>query len=383
MNDRKYLLDTIKALNNLKQQLKSTHEKILEKAFITADSDADVYYVLQNYTKSDLNIIRKCLGVSCVSTLRKPELASALRTHIINSLNSLLCRLTENEYKLIKCIVNSDGIMPFRDKYSDLTLYLRKLGIVSLVIMDENKFIMIPKDILQRLKYLVNSIEVYKQIKFNENINQLLRGMLYYYGVLDFTTAYKLISTYLDEFTGDMFDIISIIYENYWKDYGIFICNDHLCYDYVDNYHYIVEQQSLRKNIEYKFFTKDELIRAAKDNSLCFNEYDNNFISYLISNYVINKKEAEQITWEIKLDIKNCYDFNEILHETTDCFTISDYEQLKELVALINDVYYNCNQWILKGFSSNELNKIDINNPISQKNKYKKYNSSFLKNYLD
>jgi hypothetical protein len=309
-----------------------------------------------------LDAVRKNLNISGVSSLNKHKLAEALDINIKRLLPKILRKFTNIEYKLIKNIVNQKGILKYKDGFFNGVSYLRRFGIIGCY-KDSNdqNYIYIPQDILVDINSLLNDLTIVAEIKQNEKVTKLLKGLLFYYGAIPSEKAYDMINNYIKKDL-DMNTIFNIIYESAIKDREVYFHNNYWCSKYIVDIDELITQHNMRGNLNYISLTEKQVWDAAEFNFVDLNEYDRKLSNYLCDNYDISNEQVVEYIGGIKLRFKIGYDFNEIVKEFSSSFDVEGLEQLKQMVDLIIPIYNNSIQWELKGHSPSEVSSAEKNN---------------------
>jgi len=345
-------------INNFKHSIEYLEElriKSFYKSFASLSKQVSLNETLATYTKNDLDDIRKDLNISGISSLNKQKLAKALEGNIKGLLPEILKKFTDIEYKLVKNMVKHKGILKYKEELFKGFSYLRRFGIIGCYkdSNDEN-YIFIPEDILEGINSLINDIAIVAEIKQNEKVNMLLRGLLFYYGAIPSHKAYDMITNYIKKDLG-MVNIFNIIYESSIKDNEVHFHNNYWCSNQIRDIDELISQHKMKCNLEYLSLTDKQVIDASKFDFVEWNEYDRKLINYLCDHFEISKQQVMGYIEGIKFNFKIGHDFNEIVKEFSSNIEMEDLEQLNEVVKLIIDVYNNSIQWDLKGHSPSRV----------------------------
>ena len=189
-------------------------DKYSEKVFDGINRPETLLDMLRLYTKCELNIIRKELGISGLSNLSKEKLVVALEKNIEKDLSHILKKFTEGEISFIKDLVKNNGILHLKEEFTNELHYLRRFGIVDFFEGSSGKkYIYMPNDIIPYINELLIDINVLTSVKQNERINRLLKGLLFYYGIMDSSQVLEFINQYLKE-PMDIININNILFNN-------------------------------------------------------------------------------------------------------------------------------------------------------------------------
>lgn len=355
-------------INNFKNSIEYEKElrvKSFYKMFERLDKQVTLHETLATHTKSDLDEVRKELNILGISSLNKQKLAEALDVNIKRILPEILKKFTDSEYKLLRKMVSQHGILQYKEELFNDYSYLRRFGIIG-CFKDSNEVnhIFIPEDIVSDINSLMNDITIVFEIKQNEKVTKLIKGLLFYYGAIPFHTAYDMITNYIKKEL-DMTTIFNIIYESSTKDDELNFDNNHWYSKQVSDVEELIIQQKNRSSLNYFSFTENQVLDASKFDFVKWNEYDRKLINYLCDNYDIIKNKVLEYVSGIKLNFKIGNDFNEVINEFSENFNVENIEELQLVVGLITDVYNNSIQWELKGHSPSNLSKVNKNHSQS------------------
>jgi len=353
--NRNQLSNLIENFKHSIEYAKELRIKSFYKMFVCLNKQVPLYETLATYTKNDLDDVRKDLDISGISSLNKLNLAEALVVNIKRLLPEILKKFTDSEYKLLKKMVEQNGILKYKEEFFSIFSYLRRFGIVGCFKdSDDQNYIFIPEDILLEINSLINNITIVSEIKQNEKITKLIKGFLFYYGAIPFHTAYDMITNYIKKEL-DMVTIFNIIYETSLKDEGVYFYNNYWYSKQIDDIEGFISQQNIRSGLNYFSLTENQVLDASKFDFVEWNKYDRRLINYLCDNYDILKDKVLEYIGGIKLNFKIGNDFNDVVKEFSSNFNVENIEQVEIVVALITAVYNNSIQWELKGHSPSQL----------------------------
>jgi uncharacterized protein YecA (UPF0149 family) len=95
------------------------------------------------------------------------------------------------------------------------------------------------------------------------------------------------------------------------------------------------------------------------------------FKKMLIKNFSLFEPKADDILWEMMLDIKNDFSSMSILQDFASRYEFKNDKQTDEFVSQLNDLHNNTRMWILKGHTPEELFEEEKKHlqPLPKKNK--------------
>ena len=353
--NRNQLYNLIDNFKNSIDYSKELRVKRFYNMFLCLNKQVPLYESLITQTKDNLDDVRKELNISGISSLNKQKLAEALDVNIKRLLPEILKKFTDSEYKLLRKIVDQNGILKYKEELFNSFSYLRRFGIIGCFKdSDDQNYIFIPEDILSEINSLINDITIISEIKQNEKVTKILKGLLFYCGAIPFHTAYDMITNYMKKEL-DMVTVFNIIYETSIKADEVYFHNNYWYSKQISDIEELISQQKTRSSLDYVSLTEKKVIDASKFDFTEWNEYDRKLINYLFDNYDISKDKVLEYIGYIKLNFKIGNDFNEVVEEFSSNFNVENIEQLELVVDLITKVYNNSIQWVLKGHSPSEL----------------------------
>ncbi|MEG1254944.1 SEC-C metal-binding domain-containing protein [Clostridium sp.] len=329
-------------------------EKYYEKMWSSTEKIFDLDYHLQKLGKKELLTIGENLGISKIKSLSKDK----IKDKIIHDYEErvLLCLNNMDTQRLsyLLDMISSEGFKESDDFIDEeYCYYFAHRAMVFTGEIEEKYVVIMPKE-TQDLIRSVNMLDIRRQLKKNEEIINLCNGMSKYYGVITIEEFKELLKEYLD------YDIANIDVEGILKEVsaqGRFINYED---SVISNYEVldkdkILKEHILRKDIEYKTFTKTDLLDAAKEYQIPKNKAYNKFYKFLASSFEADKEQCDEIIKTIVDDLNHGVTLNEIVEEFLSGVEV-DSEVYKNII--INEVesfLNNTPQWMLKGYTLREL----------------------------
>ncbi|MBA2943040.1 SEC-C domain-containing protein [Paenibacillus sp. CGMCC 1.16610] len=308
---------------------------------------------LVRLTKGDLTEIRTNLEIKGVSTLKKQDLAMALVEHIPNALPSLFFKFDDKRYQIMKQIAGRGGVAPSTLIDVDQISYYVERGLLFLGRHNGKPVIAMPKEVresFQKLDYK------YFREKFQRNAEwiKLTNGLLYYYGHLSIEELHNLVESY----TGT---------EVYWQEYSAVIEDSLVFYMQISpdsrGYHNILlnnpkqvqQEQESRLSVSLYPFTKEQLLAAGEKDFVDRTPAHKAFVDFIRKNYTISFEEADFIVEDCGDHIRNGATPGFLLQSIQQDLEINDLELTRSFMNHIAALNNTTRQWILKGYSPNEL----------------------------
>ncbi|WP_084031719.1 YecA family protein [Anaerobacillus arseniciselenatis] len=350
----KMLLDAVERAKVHHKTLQERHE---EKSWKPINLSSNLLNALSSLTKNDLDSIRKNYQLQGISSLRKQELAIELSKQVPEKFASKLYLLDDERYKLIKKIVNHSGFLYDYDLSFKQISILRDYSMIFPGKYDNKNVLFMPTELIQIFKDADGS-ELKRAIQENTEIIRIVHGMTYYYGVVDSTylakQVEKLTGTKIDRmnffttlsFAAKYHGQVKETYDGY-VDFRIFTHSD------------IVKAHKERANIDYKSFTKDQLIAASQEFYFEKNKTMMDLLKFFKDHYEISNLELEEVGLQLESLIKEEAPPNKLIEYLQSVFEFPTFEFVQDLTGRLMDLYNHTRSWILKGHTPNEIHQLE------------------------
>lgn len=219
------------------------------------------------------------------------------------------------------------------------------------------------------IKYSLNPgvIENLEQLFSEENrkiaerykeIEELAIGIIYTYGVVDFENLRNIISTYMNEIISEQelkeifFKRLNLnLFINYHKITWTDIKKTEEFITYLDEEEIDINKiiiERLRRNINFKKYSKKEILERK--------EYNWDKRAQDLYDFI---KSKNNIMWEMRFEkiLKENELGENILEQLVQNIIFEDKEEIDEYIKLYMNWYDNSPQYILGGYSPNEVSK--------------------------
>lgn len=311
---------------------------------------------LETLNKDELTKIRQNLNLKGLSTLNKTDLIDKLVSRIPSSLEEVFNKFDDYRYKVLKSIIaNGDYIVVDSDNFKKLN-YFRYYGIAITGWKGDDTILTVPSDVIEAFSKH-DTLEYRAIVKKNTMWINLTKGMLFYYGLLDFNYTIEQLEHYTQE-KCDFVDVFPILYDasqyHFEMDYASMGFKDSRV---LDGYT-LKEEQSIIKDIPYHLFTKKEILRASQIDYIDKTAQTNEFTKYFKHHYYIDNHEIDVLLNLIYLMINNGNGMNDMLEMIQEQFEIESIEEFQYIASLLMNIHNNTRQWILKGNTPSELNEM-------------------------
>ncbi|WP_028560287.1 Rho termination factor N-terminal domain-containing protein [Paenibacillus pinihumi] len=334
-------------------------EKFFARLWSGIGSSISLEEGLSRLTKNELDELRRALAVKNASGLKKQDLIQKLQDAIVESLSDELQYMDKARFSLLMDIANNGGVLaPFVGGVS-AALYFQNRGLVFAGAVDGQKALVMPQEVIEKLKTVQESDYT---DKFNRNTEwiRLSTGLLYYYGVLDTVQLEQMVSGYVSEFV-DSEVFMDVLYHaaSYYSD--ILYTEEGWSSWQVDSARELLEGQQSRPSLDYFPFTKEQLLKASEPNYVERTPEYYALFNYIKVNYSVSHEDAHDITAECVENAQAGGLFTETMHFLKSQIEMEDIQTLDEVAGLLVKLFNATRQWELKGRSANEMRALSSN----------------------
>lgn len=316
---------------------------------------------LSTLTKNELTEIRQYWQFGGISQLNKAELIEALAERIKAQLKDWLKHQIPKNIEFLEKVIeaqteNKRVEVSFRDVLPEALYNFYYRGILDLIDDENETSVRIPADIAVQIEEIVNEAEFKKQIKENKEIITFFSGLLVYYGALGGWQIYDFYEKYYDkEKAVDFLDLRKLIAETYRSTDKIELYSYYYLCPGVINPEEIIDEIEMRSNVDYYLPRKKEILYAGSNQLEKLNSVQRKFKKMVINDFSISEAEAEDILWEMMMDIKNDFSTISMLQDFASDYEFKNEKQTDEFVRQLNNLHNHTRMWILKGHTPEEL----------------------------
>ncbi|MBT2694501.1 SEC-C metal-binding domain-containing protein [Bacillus sp. ISL-55] len=358
--DQKTVNQLINAMERAKQHHQGLKMKQDERLWKQVDQPYRLIDALPMLTKIELDDIRKQLGLSGMSSLKKAELAVELARIIPSRLDKIMSTYDKERYDLIKMIIKNAGLMPVDDGFpiSKITS-LRDAGVVFPVLKDGEKHLMVPVEIIDVFSE-IDEVKLQDTIRKNTEWVKLVHGMIYYYGVMKSSEMLEKVEAFTE---GDVdirkyYAVIASAEDYYQKirilpySYGGYITNDSILKSGD-----IIKEHEARPDLDYYPFTKKQLLKAGEPGFIDQSPEMVKFLRFLSECYNLTEEVLEEIALQLINIINSDADPSMMTDYLQSMLEIPSMKFMQELTGYVLNVHNNTRMWILKGYTPTELRR--------------------------
>jgi len=352
-NDREFkrILSAVATARHMRIQQERKEE---DKLWAEAAAPLRLSDSLAKLTKGELSHIRTKLGVKGASTLKKEALAAELSRHIPELISSrILPLLDQQRFGLVEELVKHNGVIESPRLDMRHLRYWRNLGVIFTGTVDGVRMLMMPQEIVRKLK--ASDLSSYGALtRRNTEWILLTRGLLSYYGVLSMRQLEDMLSRHTESAVPwiDLFDVLTdeISYGG-----GCKIDTTGVSHHRVWDAERVKQEQQSRMGLDFFPLTKEQLLKAGKPGFMDRHPSYVAFVEYLCDGYEISKEEADDYAEELVFAIRNGEAVTDIMGYLQGQFEFDSLETVQGMMERLVDLSNNSRQWFLKGHSPHEL----------------------------
>ncbi len=317
---------------------------------------------LSTLTKNELTEIRQYWQFGGISQLNKAKLIDALAERIKAQLKDWFKYQLPKNVDFLERIIekqkNGQRVeVTFKDISSFALYNFYYRGILDLIDNEEETTVRIPADIAVQIEEIMNEAEFKEHLKKNKEITTFISGLLVYYGALGGWQIYDFYEKYYDntENVANHLYLRKLIDETYRSTDKIELYSYYYLCPGVISPEEIIDEIEMRPNVDYYLPQKMDILYAGRNEEEKLNSVQRKFKKMLINGFAISEAEAEDILWEMKLDIKNDFSSMSMLQDFASDYEFKNEKQTQEFVSQLNELHNNTRMWILKGHTPEEL----------------------------
>ncbi|WP_078553823.1 YecA family protein [Bacillus alkalicellulosilyticus] len=305
-------------------------------------------------TKTDLDKIRKNLGIKNVSQLNKKDLIVELVKQIPATISENIVKLDVEAYSLVKKVVkhsfyhtDTENIELQKVQYlQDLLLVFpgEYQGKPGLYMTEEIKKVFSEND----------GPELETIVRRNTEWITLTHGMLYYYGFLDIHNLMKLMKKYTDKDVPVNEFLDALLFAAKYYEQIIPVLNGFEDYR-VENSTLLAEEQQRRNDLSFYPFTKKQLLEAGQQDFVETTPEIKQFIKLLQQHFTLTKADIEDIVFDITVKVNTEASPTEMMDYLQEHFEIPSFKFMEQITEKLMNIHNSTRMWVLKGHKPKEL----------------------------
>jgi hypothetical protein len=247
--------------NKIQEEIIKADVKAVERLWKNSIQDNLLESLLEKMTKEELVKVAKKYSIKGLTSLKKADVVERIKNGILEKYEQALDVIDEDTLKFIEELIENNGQKLYSCNDIIYSNYLRNRGLVFTGTVDDELFVILPKELIELFKEKINK-ELYQKARLNREIIRAIAGMIYYYGVMDITSIKEnLERVFVCEFDLGFIKTIALTGEELGYDY---VVDEEVLYHIdVEDVEKLIKDQSLCQNDYYKF-DKKSLIKAGE-----------------------------------------------------------------------------------------------------------------------
>ncbi|MGD6854281.1 YecA family protein [Bacillus infantis] len=345
-------------LDGLKDLKKSQEVKQFKKHWSELSVPFTLKEGLSRFTKGELDTIRKNLAIKNASSLKKAKLIILLQEKIAENLESIPLNWDSERFQLLLDIAESGGLMPPPHIEAQQIEYFRGTGIIYSGIIEGEPVLAVPKELIEKVKELKNSIHIRSAVNKNTEWIRLTGGLLYYYGTLSIVQLAEFLEKYLKH-PVHLREYLNIIRDANSFRTELQINGDGYSNRRVFDAKRVIQEHQARKSLSYYPFTKQQLLAAGEPGFVERNKSYMQLVQFLAQNFEITKEDADQVAEECVFATRVGDTPEDLMKYLTGMFKFDSVEKLQALMDIVVELMNSTREWFLKGYTSLELSSME------------------------
>lgn len=310
---------------------------------------------LHSRTKNELISICHAYGINGVSQLNKDALVDELSCVIPIFYDRMIKRLDIQVYDFLK-ILSEHGCVLYTDDIStEMLRIFADYCIAFTGSLQGEKVLFLPDELINAFKWLDHET-IRKQIDQNTTFLRLIKGLLYYYGIMSTYQLSEKLNQYLDEkmsyidFLAQL-HFLDTVKRPYYKQGTL------VSYVYDEHISEIYTEIQARKDLTDYPFSKDELLEAGDSKFLESTAPIKELQKLLASNYRMTEDEIFNTISGLVLLIKSGAHMGVVYEYMQSLIEYPTFEYSRRIAGILMDIHDQTRQWVLKGYKPVELQR--------------------------
>ncbi|NIK80552.1 uncharacterized protein YecA (UPF0149 family) [Paenibacillus castaneae] len=309
---------------------------------------------LSTLSKQQLTNIRLNLQISNLSSLNKQGLVEKLSEKIPENLSSITSSWDHDRLRLVQKIAKNDGLWDKPLLEMQQYEYFRERGILFPGMVNGNKVVIMPSELVE-LFQAGDLFADHPNVSRNTEWIRLTRGLLFYYGALTTEELSHLVISHTDHKLAPL-DMNNITLEaSHYYEEIVLDENDIVWDSRVIDPQAIIKERSLRHDLDFCPFTKQQLLKAGEKEFVERNSHYMNLVRYVIHHYEIDREDAELMAEACVDATKNGNSLAQVLEVAQEFIELPTLETLNAVTDLLVKLMNSTKQWLIKGYAPEEL----------------------------
>ncbi len=312
--------------------------------------------VLHTLTKDQLTEIRRYLDVKGASKAKKEELITILEKEIIVGSSFIFSNLDESQYIVIRKIVENGGITDSYNWDEYQIKVLQNRGLIFPGMVDGKSVLQVPQELVYVFME-ADGKELQKRVQKNSEYYQLVRGLLYYYGVINYYQLYDLVSRYRKIEDLDLPYFFRALEQGAEFYGGIDIFSSGYACEWAEKPEEVKQEHKMREDLDYYPFTYGQVMKAGEEDYIDKTPEFYKLSRFLVDSFGVDPEEAEETVDILWYQIQNDEPLENAFGVLQEIVEFPGEKDLKKFMDLLTQFHNGTRLWVLKGHRPNDVFK--------------------------
>ena len=323
-----------------------------------------IYQSLMPRTKIQISYLGDILGCKLKSNLRKAKMATGLADYIINRSDEWWRCLPQRELDLLEIMVKMEKGSEFRTFLQPYGTVMEAFGFITEERDDDSSTFSIVPELYDSIKEHLPMALSFRVVNSYMDFEALLMGILNTYGLVEHKEVVEIFTSIYDFDTDPQLDVQSMqfVYESFLmrmqtlRKYGVIY---HRTMIRNGNLEEVIPERESRKEIkDYRPFTKEEFMAAGFNPLYPFVGKDSpsgKKLNAFMEKIGLGEEERNVIGTLVWLNAQEGGTKGPMNAMHLFDGLLKDFDQIQEMMGIVQEYMNNVPKWIFKGYSSREV----------------------------
>lgn len=332
--------------------LAQTERRLDKRLWKPLDFPCTLEDALNRLTKGELTQIRKNYEFKKLSSLTKPEIAAALARSIPLRFKTMIYRLDQYRYDLMRFIVSNQGIIPDMAISLPQAESLVNFSLIFPGFCRDQKVLCLPLELMELFEH-EDSPQLQKIIRRNTEWITLTNGILYHHGLIEPLTLRRKLEKLTDKSIEieELLPVLAMACD--FSQQAQLTLNGYEHHS-MQQAKEILQQQRESTLGDYPF-TKEQLLEAGDPDYVEFSPQMETLIHFMLQHFSLSESQIQQIATQAVLMIKRDETIDAVMDYAESQLNIKSakrYGQLKDRLRALSPYV---RRWGLRGYAPAEL----------------------------
>ena len=323
-----------------------------------------IYQSLMPRTKIQISYLGEMLGCKLKSNLRKSEMATGLADYIINCSDEWLRCLPQRELDLLEIMVKMEKGSEYRTFLQPYATVMEAFGFITEERDDDSSTFSIVPELYDSIKEHLPMALSFRAANSYMDFEALLMGILNTYGLVEHKEMLEIFSSIYDFDTDPQLAVQSMqfLYESFLMRMQTLRKDGVIYYRTMirnGNLEEVIPERKSRKEIkDYRPFTKEEFMAAGFNPLYPFVGKDSpsgKKLTAFMEKIGLGEEERNVIGTLVWLNAQEGGTKGPMNAMHLFDGLLKGFDQLQEMMGIVQEYMNNVPKWIFKGYSSHEV----------------------------